>query len=299
MFILSLQIENRNQTVQVLLFYMMLIFVMGLFGQSTLNGQTDYVTKYDPKTEEIDDLVDLLLVPQDLSLHAAESPHDTNSKTKPLEAVTENLSDESLSQETIKIRELVQKNDINFNKASKPVPILTVQQQLRKTNIARCLAMYYQMPVDTENWRPWTIMHGLLPYGQQSRVIHRGNVYSAVDYLCHNAIGNDKYLMYLDGRDLEVAVGPGVQGHEGQFLAMLAQSNVPIDQQIIVGGRTFTIHDLIEYEQRGCRQRTELTFKLIGLSHYLKPHEIWKSSDGKSWNIERLIYEEIAQPING
>lgn len=170
----------------------------------------------------------------------------------------------------------------------------------RKSQIERCLKMYYRMPVDTSSWRPWTIMHGLLPYGQLSRVTHNGKLYSAVDYLCSNAIGNDTRMMYLSGNNkFGVSVGPGVQGHEGQFLAMLAQSDVSPEQQIHVKGRTFSVQDLIEYEKTNCKPNTELTFKLIGLSHYLDSDETWTSKYGQRWNIERLIYEEIKQPING
>jgi len=33
--------------------------------------------------------------------------------------------------------------------------------------------------------------------------------------------------------------------------------------------------------------------------HYLKSDEKWKSNDGQSWDIQRLIKEELAQPIVG
>ena len=169
----------------------------------------------------------------------------------------------------------------------------------RQRNIERCLAMYYRIVVDTKLWRPWTIMHGLLPYGKLSRVSHNGNHYSAVDYLCNNAIGNDTFMMYTSGNSLGVSVGPGVQGHEGQFLAMLAQAGVDGEQEIRINGKRFTVKDLVEREKEGCQQNTELTFKLIGLSHYVDSDEIWTNSSGQSWNIERLIYEELKQPING
>ena len=169
----------------------------------------------------------------------------------------------------------------------------------RKRQIARCLAIFYQLPVDTEKWRPWTIMHGLLPYGQQSKVVYQNRTYNAVEYLCYNAIGNETYMMDLADGELTLKVGPGVQGHEGQFLAMLAQADVPQDAKIQIQGKKFTVADLIEYEKQGCRAGTELTFKLIGLSHYLESDEVWDNSLAEPWNIERLIFEELKQPING
>lgn len=169
----------------------------------------------------------------------------------------------------------------------------------RQQKIARCLAMYYRIVVDAKSWRPWTIMHALLPYEKLSKVKFNGELYSAVDYLCRNAIGNDTFMMFTQGSELGVSVGPGVQGHEGQFLAMLAQAGVSADQEIQINGQKFTVNDLVNYEKRSCQPDTELTFKLIGLSYYLDSDEIWTNSHGQNWNIERLIFEELKQPING
>ena len=80
---------------------------------------------------------------------------------------------------------------------------------------------------------------------------------------------------------------------------MLAQADVPATKTILVEGREFTVRDLIESEKASCQQNTELTFKLIGLSHYLSDDEIWHNAEGQPWNIERLIHEELKQPING
>jgi hypothetical protein len=80
---------------------------------------------------------------------------------------------------------------------------------------------------------------------------------------------------------------------------MLAQSRVKIDYPMQIGGRAFTVADLVEAEKRDCRAGTELTFKLIGLSHYLDHNETWTSQDGQQWSIPRLISEELRQPIRG
>lgn len=169
----------------------------------------------------------------------------------------------------------------------------------RQQEIARCLAIYYMRPVDADSLRPWSIMHGLLAYGQESRVVSRGKLVSALEYLCSNQLGNDRRLLNTTDGRLNANIGPGVQGHPGQFLAMLAQSDVPIDQQIVVDGRRFTVRDLIEAEKLGCRAKTELTFRLIGLSHYLRTSARWKNSLGEEWSIDRILREELAQPVNG
>ena len=70
-------------------------------------------------------------------------------------------------------------------------------------------------------------MHGLIAFGDQSRVITANKSVKAVEYLCNNGIGDDRKLMTVHNGKLYLPVGPGYQGHEGQLLAMLAQSGVP------------------------------------------------------------------------
>jgi hypothetical protein len=52
-------------------------------------------------------------------------------------------------------------------------------------------------------------------------------------------------------------------------------------------------------EQAACRAGTELTFALIGLAHYLPTDSEWTGRDGSAWSLERLVAEEIEQPIRG
>jgi hypothetical protein len=98
---------------------------------------------------------------------------------------------------------------------------------------------------------------------------------------------------------VQTRIGPGVQGHPAQFLAMLAQSRVKTDFPMLIDGQRFTVADLIQHEKETCRPKTELTFKLIAFTHYLRSNERWRSNDGQDWDIPRLIKEELAQPIVG
>jgi hypothetical protein len=74
---------------------------------------------------------------------------------------------------------------------------------------------------------------------------------------------------------------------------------VAANSPIAVNGKNFTVTDLIEEEKRSCKSKTELTFALIALAHYLPTDAEWKSRDGKDWSLERLVEEEIVQPIRG
>ena len=177
--------------------------------------------------------------------------------------------------------------------------VISPAMAARQTKIERCLQRFYTKHVNADKLRPWSIMHGVLAYGQRSKVVTQGHLVNAVDYLCANGIGHDRRILSLKDGKLTAGVGQGFQGHEGQLLAILAQVQTPIDHPIVVDGVKFTVQDLVDYEKSTCRAKTELTFKLIGLACYLSSDEMWKNDQGEGWNISRLINEEISQPING
>ena len=182
---------------------------------------------------------------------------------------------------------------------------LSAEDQKLKTLLAKvetALAVYEKRQLNTRDHSPWEVMHALVAYGCDTE-IHRGGPdgqkVNAIGWLCWSGTCNRQRLLYLSGDRPVAEQGPGVQGHDGQFLAMLAQSRVNIDYPIKVGGRDFKVRDLVESEKLGCRSGSELTFQLIGLVHYLPSDAEWKNSYGQTWNIQRLIREEIAQPIRG
>jgi hypothetical protein len=176
---------------------------------------------------------------------------------------------------------------------------LTDEQLELRDRLRQCLAHYYFRPENVATRSPWGSMHWMLSYGVDSQLIAGPKRVNAIGYLNYNGVCNGQRLFYLSGGKLQAQVGVGVQGHAGQYLAMLAQSRVKADYPMLVDGQKFTVADLIEHEKLTCRPASELTFKLIALSHYLKSDDKWTSNDGQQWDIPRLIKEELAQPING
>ncbi|HEV3006083.1 MAG TPA: hypothetical protein VGX78_16560, partial [Pirellulales bacterium] len=173
--------------------------------------------------------------------------------------------------------------------------------QLRD-EIRRTLAHYQTRPLNARDHNCWELMHSIVAYGIQSQVRlggPSGDPVNAIGWLCYgNAVGGQKLVSVERGR-LSVAKGPRVQGHHGQFLAIVAQSKVRSDYPIKIGESQFTLADLVESEKLGCEAGTELTFKLIALAHYLDSNATWRSSAGETWSISRLIQEEIKSPIIG
>ena len=168
-----------------------------------------------------------------------------------------------------------------------------------REKIRDCLAYYYQRPENVASRSPWGCMHWMIAYGVDAELIAGDRKVNAIGYLNYNGTCNGQQLFYLANGQIQTNIGPGVQGHAGQYLAMLAQSRVKTDYPMLIDGQQFTVADLIAHEQRTCRPQTELTFKLIALSHYLRSDQRWKSNDGEIWDIQRLIKEELAQPIIG
>lgn len=182
--------------------------------------------------------------------------------------------------------------------AEPPPKKMTPDHQARKRAIERCLSIYYTIQVDADVLRPWSIMHGLIAFGDQTLVISKGQRINAVEYLCANGIGDDRRLLHAPGGQLRTNVGRGFQGHEGQFLAMLAQANVPSDFPMTVDSHPLTVEDLIRHEMLTCKANSELTFKLLSLSHYLDSDAVWQDNSGQQWNFPRLLKEELNSPID-
>lgn len=170
----------------------------------------------------------------------------------------------------------------------------------RMARVQACLAHYLENPESTVVRSPWAVMHAVLAYGSEYEMVTaNGGRVNAIGWMCHNGLCRTQRMFTPNGKSFKPNVGGGVQGHEGQFLAILAQSSVPLDYPIQIGDRKFTVEDLVRYEMATCKEKSELTFKLIGLSYYLDTNKQWKTNDGKTWSLQKLIQEELDQPIVG
>ena len=176
------------------------------------------------------------------------------------------------------------------------------QHEALREQVRGVLDFYRRQMLNSRDNNCWELMHAIVAFGVQSNVRRgaaKGPAVNSIAWLCSGAECAGRPLMYLDHGRITAAKGPYVQGHHGQFLAILAQSKVMPSYPILVGKRSFSVEDLIETEKLSCFSKTELTFKLISFAHYLDSDATWKNSKGETWSIERLIREEIDAPING
>ena len=169
-----------------------------------------------------------------------------------------------------------------------------------RDKVRRCLAYYFfERPKDAKQHSPWCIMHGIVGFGVDAAVLADGRRMNAVSWLCTNQPSQGVQLMRASAGQLTVRSGPGYQGHAGQLLSVLAMAGVAADHPLAVDGQRLTVADLVREEQLSCRAGTELSFKMVGLAHYLDSETTWSSSDQQDWDLARMVREELAQPING
>jgi hypothetical protein len=171
-----------------------------------------------------------------------------------------------------------------------------------RDKLRRVLSMYYPRHQNTRDNNPWEVMHAIIAYGVDTQLFKGGpggEKVNAIGWMCYNRPMAGEQMLLVNNGQIEARRGVGVQGHFGQFLAILAQSRVKPDYPMLVNGKNFTLNDLIEHEKANCTAGEELTFKLIALMHYLDSDATWKSRDGQDWSIQRLVAEEIKQPIRG
>ncbi len=183
-----------------------------------------------------------------------------------------------------------------------PRPPSNQRFQRLQTKIAQTLAAYQRRPLNTAEHTPWEVMHGFIAFGIPSRVRvggASGDAVNSIGWMNSGGRCKGQVMLAVEGDNLVAMRGVGVQGHQAQYLAILAQCRVALNSPIEVEGRSFTVADLVEEEKASCVSGTELTFALIGLAHYLPTDAEWTARDGQTWSLERLVAEEIEQPIRG
>jgi hypothetical protein len=187
--------------------------------------------------------------------------------------------------------------------SKKPIgslPPKSARLQRLRVRIAQTLATYQRRPMNTSHHSPWEIMHGFVGFGIPTKIRvggPRGELVNAIGWMNSGGRCRGQVMLTLRDERPHALYGVGLQGHSAQYLAILAQCRVSAKSPLLLGGKNFTVADLIEDEKLNCRSGTELTFALIGLAHYLPTDAVWRSSDGEMWSLERLMEEELRQPI--
>ena len=216
----------------------------------------------------------LPVLPDDVPLEQEEHPYDA-----PAAESTSNKPDRPVTKPSL---------------SNRPAPLSGEQLRLR-AEINQLLRYYMQHPETIARRSPWAVMHAILPYGVEAELSAGNRRVNAIGWMSYNGLCKTQRIFQPTKSGFRTNLGPGVQGHEGQYLAILAQSKVAPTYPLKVGNRTYSVNDLVRYEMATCREKSELTFKLIGLSYYLDQDQQWRDNQGGSWSLEKLVAEELEQ----
>jgi len=168
-----------------------------------------------------------------------------------------------------------------------------------KPMIERTLKYYWEHPEDAAERTHWGMMHSIMVFDRDTQIINRGQRFNAVAWMAGNNPCRNQTLFTQDQHGVLPKTGVGLQGHQGQLLAIFGQINVPLNYPVYASKQKFTVSDILQREMRDCKVNTELTFTLIGLAHYTDSETTWISGDGQDWSLPRVIQEELTQPIVG
>ena len=197
--------------------------------------------------------------------------------------------------------ELAQEPSANLDYIGFPQQEIRLKRSVyqMRSSMYRTLRSYHSDREIAQSRSNWGMMHAMMVYGVDTQVRVGRKTYSTIAWIAGNNACRGQRLLEEDDRGIAVKSGVGLQGHQAQFLAVLSLCNVPADYPLYAGEGQYTVQDVIEVEKRDCKSGEELTFTLIGLSHYMDTEASWIAEDGEEWDFERLIREELSQPVVG
>jgi hypothetical protein len=176
---------------------------------------------------------------------------------------------------------------------------LTAQASRLRVPIERTLNHYWNKPEDAEERTHWGMFHNVMIYDKDTPIIANRRKFNAVAWMAGNNACRNQLLFEEDSRGINVKSGVGLQGHQAQLLAVFGLIDVPAAYPLYVGRNRYSVQDVVKREMLACQSGAELTFTLIGMAHYVDSDSQWVADDGQDWNVERLIQEELSQPIVG
>lgn len=184
------------------------------------------------------------------------------------------------------------------------------QDVLRRT-IRATLQANAKRPMTTQHNSPGDLLLMALPYGADAKVWQpnpnanprdkstpKGSYIYSIGTLCWNYDCAGKQLLRTDGQRVFARVGAGYQRRPASFLALLAMSNIMPNYEIKVNGGAYTIEHLVASEKSTVSKGMNLSMSLVGLSFYSSARESWKNEMGETWNIEKMVVEELNRSID-
>lgn len=154
----------------------------------------------------------------------------------------------------------------------------------------------------------WQILHGVLAYGRDFKIRTAGGDKRVVDYLLDGGRirgfdpGFGDTFSETGRRGLRMPLQPESkvgQGHRDQWLAVLAQADVKLSDQIPAGGHVFLVEDWVRQVEWDIPLNFEAEFSwtLIALTAFRPTDHTWIARDGERWSTADLLSYELASDL--
>jgi len=146
----------------------------------------------------------------------------------------------------------------------------------------------------------WQVVHGALAFGGEFQIEHEGQLVPALDWLLAGGPLRGWNIRSGGAADKGpiAVIEPGSkegQGHPDQWLGYLSQTGLQLDEEIVAGGRKYTIGDLLQQAKWDIYEGMEATWTLMACSVYLPLDAEWQNKRGEKWNVERIVAMEAGQ----
>ena len=150
---------------------------------------------------------------------------------------------------------------------------------------------------------PWQIFHGILAMKRDLQLKLGNDKVNAIEWIATSEPRFDNLPLLL-----KTAHGAkfhpytrtyAFEGHPAQFMALMTQSNLPIDYKFKIGGEQFTLNDFLNNIMKEVNSKEEVTWVLWTLQHYFRSDVQWTNQFNEPWSIEKLVQLESAAPVNG
>jgi hypothetical protein len=157
--------------------------------------------------------------------------------------------------------------------------------------------------MDVNKITPWQIFHSILATHEETTLTLSGERIYAIRWLSKTDPrykGEPLLNPSVHGAYFHPYSTPAIfEGHQGQFLALLSETKLPLTHKFTIGVKEYTLQDFINHTKETINGQGELTWILWGLQQYVDPDEIWRTKQGESWSIEELVRREVEADIIG
>ena len=165
-----------------------------------------------------------------------------------------------------------------------------------------------QRRLSSDTHGAWQILHGILAYGEdftmetpqgEKRALEAILVGEMVDGFQPrrgDALGDPSRSGLRMDMQPTTKIG---QGHRDQWLAIVAQCQLPLETELRASDHAFTISDWLRQAEYDVPRNLELEFSwsLIALTAYHDTDHSWTARDGQQYSTDLLLESELEQSL--